>query len=157
MRPNDRWIATVFIVLIALVIIGAVAGLTLFWQHTADVPVSQQMISHCDPTVADPPSVTLGSSGQVTFRCLSDSAFSVVGASINATPVMQGFRSPLTSMWVFNSGGGIVTGGCTSRTGAVLLQNNTMVTLAPANYNYCAEYLNVGSGGIHSVSIQWTT
>ena len=154
---RKHWIVGIVAVVIALALIGAVAALTLFYQHTADVPVSQLMIAHCDPTVADPPSVTLGSTGQVTFRCPADSAFSVVGASINVTPLLSGFRAPLTSLWVFNSGGGTITGPCVSRSDAVLLQNNTMVTLAAFDYNYCAEYLNVGSGGIHSVVVQWTT
>ena len=154
---KDRWIIPVAVVLVAVSMIGAVTGLTLFWQHTADVPVSQSMIAHCDPTVADPPTVTLGSSGEVTFRCLDDSAFSVVGATLNATPILQGFRAPLTSLWVFDADGDILTGQCTTRTDAILLQNNTQVRLAPLDYNYCGEYLDVGPGGIHSVSVGWYT
>ena len=154
---RDRWIGVTLAILLGLSLVGAVSALTLFWQHTADVPVSQNMIAHCDPTIADPPTVTLGSSGQVTFRCVGGSAFSVVGATINATPILQGFRSPLTSMRVFDSDGSVLTGICTSRTNAILLQNNTQVSLPPLNYDYCGEYTNVGSGGIHSVSVGWFT
>jgi len=141
---------------VVLTFVSAVAALTLFWQHTADVPVSQAMVPHCDPVAADPPTVALGSSGQVTFRCLTESAFTIVGASLNVTPLLQGFRPPLTSLWVFNADGALVQGPCPNRTDAVLLQNNTAVELAPSNYNYCGEYLNVGPSGIHSVSVGWT-
>jgi len=157
MRVRNHWIVAVVAVAIALALIGAVAAITLFYQHMPDVPVSQNMIAHCDPTIADPPSVTLGSSGQVTFRCIGGSALSVVGSNINATPIVQSFRPPLTSLWVFNAGGATLTGVCSSRSDAVLLQNNTQVTLSPLDYNYCAEYANVGPAGIHSVTVQWTT
>ncbi len=48
-----------------------------------------------------------------------------------------------------------MTGNCSTRTGAVQLQNNTFMTLPPGDYNYCAEYVDVGTAGLRAFICRW--
>jgi hypothetical protein len=137
--------------------IGTVIAVTLFYHHMPTVNVAQTLTPNCDPLTATPATVTVGSSGQITFLCSTASALTVAGSSIVTKPVFvdQGFRTPYTTLWLFNAGGSVVTGNCSVRTGAVQLQNNTFTTLSVGNYNYCAEYVDVGQAGLHSFLCRW--
>ena len=158
MKTKNRMVLTLAVFLVVVSVgIGTVIAVTLFYHHMPAVGVAQTMLPNCDPLTATPASVTVGSSGQITFLCASASAFTVAGSSITAKPTFldQGFRTPYASLWIFNAAGSVVTGNCSVRTGAVQLQNNTFTTLATGNYNYCAEYVDIGQAGLHAFLVRW--
>jgi hypothetical protein len=159
MDKRNRLVVSLAAFLVVVSIgVGTVIAVTLGYHHMPAVPVSQTLTANCDPLLADPTAVTVGSSGQITFYCTPGGAFTVAGASINAKPVFldQGFRTPYTTLWAYDAGGSIVSGNCSVRTGAIQLQNNTVMTFAPGNYNYCAEYVGVTTG-LRSFLVRWDT
>jgi len=155
-RRNRTIVALAAFLVVVSVGIGTAIAVTLFYHHMPAVSVGQTMTPNCDPPTANPATVTIGSSGQITFLCSSTSAITVAGSSITVKPIFLdgGFRAPYTSLWIFHAGGG-VTGNCSTRTGAVQLQNNTFMTLATGDYNYCAEYVDVGTAGLRSFVCRW--
>ncbi|TLZ87513.1 MAG: hypothetical protein E6J96_00075 [Methanobacteriota archaeon] len=155
-RRNRTIVALAAFLVVVSVGIGTAIAVTLFYHHMPAVSVGQTMTPNCDPPTANPATVTIGSSGQITFLCSSASAITVAGSSITVKPIFLdgGFRAPYTSLWIFHAGGG-VTGNCSTRTGAVQLQNNTFMTLATGDYNYCAEYVDVGTAGLRSFVCRW--
>jgi len=158
MKTKNRMVLTLAVFLVVVSVgIGTVIAVTLFYHHMPAVGVAQTMLPNCDPLTATPAIVTVGSSGQITFLCASASPFTVAGSSIIAKPTFldQGFRTPYTSLWIFNAGGSVVTGSCSARTGAVQLQNNTFMTVPAGNYNYCAEYVDVVNTGLRSFLCRW--
>jgi len=159
MNKTNKWIVTFAAFLVALSVgIGTAIGVTLWYHHMPAVGASQTLTPNCDPTVADVASVGLGSSGQITFECSTTlAAFSISGGSVSLIPVFvgQGFRAPYTTLWIFNADGGGLTGACSGRTGGAELQNNTSMTLSVGNYNYCAEFVDVGQSGLRGFSVGW--
>ena len=158
MNRTNRTIVILATFLVAVSVgIGTAIAVTLFYHHMPAVSVAQTMNPNCDPPTASPATVTIGSSGQITFSCPSASAITVAGSSITVKPIFldQGFRAPYASLWIFHAGGSVVTGNCSARTGAVQLQNNTFITLPTGDYNYCAEYVAVGTAGLRSFVCRW--
>ena len=119
-RRNRTIVALAAFLVVVSVGIGTAIAVTLFYHHMPAVSVGQTMTPNCDPPTANPATVTIGSSGQITFLCSSASAITVAGSSITVKPIFLdgGFRAPYTSLWIFHAGGG-VTGNCSTRTGAV--------------------------------------
>ncbi len=158
MNRRNRTIVALATFLVAVSVgVGTAIAVTLFYHHMPAVSVAQTMNPNCDPPTASPATVTIGSSGQITFSCPSASAITVAGSSITAKPIFldQGFRAPYASLWIFHAGGSVVTGNCSVRTGAVQLQNNTFMTLSTGDYNYCAEYVDVGTAGLRPFICRW--
>ena len=158
MNRTNRTIVILATFLVAVSVgIGTAIAVTLFYHHMPAVNVAQTLTPNCDPLLATPTAVTVGSSGQITFLCSSASALTVAGSSITTKPIFidQGFRTPYTTLWLFSAGGAVVTGSCSVRTGAVQLQNDTFTTLPVGDYNYCAEYVDVGQTGLHSFLCRW--
>ena len=160
MNRTNRTIVILATFLVAVSVgVGTAIAVTLFYHHMPAVSVAQTMNPNCDPPTASPATVTIGSSGQITFSCpsTSASAIAVAGSSITAKPIFldQGFRAPYASLWIFRAGGSVVTGNCSARTGAAQLQNNTFMTLLTGDYNYCAEYVDVGTTGLRPFICRW--
>ena len=157
MSKRNRSIRILAAFLVALSVgIGTAIAVTLFYHKMPAVGTSATMTRNCDPTVADPPGVTVGTNGQETFWCSpSQSALTVTGP-LTATPTFADtFRAPYTTLWLYKADGNVITGNCSVRTGALQLQNNTGVPLPAGNFNYCAEYFDVPDGGLKSFTVKW--
>lgn len=166
MKPKpkkEHWIILV-ILLIALSMIGGTLVLALssfFWQRAPTVPPNTENVfeEQCigpEEMIASPSIVDVGSSGQISFFCQGTSAF-YVSYPVNVVPVFEseGFNPPYTSLWIYISDGQEITGPCASRSGAIQLQNNTLVNIPEGSYNYCAEYVSVGPEGLNAWAIGW--
>src|SRR2546427_6391176 len=92
MNKTNKWIVTFAAFLVALSIgIGTAIGVTLWYHHMPGVSATQTLTPNCHPTVADAPSVGLGSSGQISFACSTTmAAFSISGGSVSLIPVFVG-------------------------------------------------------------------
>jgi len=134
-------------------------NLFLFEHYFPTVPITATMTTTCASTylVPNPSSVDQGSSGQVSFQCsATDPAFTISGGTFSATPYFEGtgFAAPYTTLWIYQSDGS--TGPCSSRTGARQIESGvTEASIAPQSYNYCAEYVSVGAGGLPFFYLQW--
>ena len=134
-------------------------NLYLFSHYFPAVPITATMTTTCASTylVPNPSSVDQGSSGQVSFQCsATDPAFTISGGTFSATPYFEGtgFAAPYTTLWIYQSDGS--TGPCSSRTGARQIESGvTEASIAPQSYNYCAEYVSVGAGGLPFFYLQW--
>ena len=134
-------------------------NLFLFAHYFPTVPITATMTTTCASTylVPNPSSVDQGSSGQVSFQCsATDPAFTISGGTFSATPYFEGtgFAAPYTTLWIYQSDGS--TGPCSSRTGARQIESGvTEASIAPQSYNYCAEYVSVGAGGLPFFYLQW--
>ena len=159
MNKRNRMIVGLATFLVAVSVgVGIAIAVTLFYHHMPAVGASATLTPNCDPLLATPASVTIGSSGQITFDCGGAAgALTVAGGSVAVKPVFldQGFRSPYVSLWLYASGGSVVTGPCSSRSGAVQLQNNTAMTLSVGSYSYCAEYVDVTNVGLRAFLCRW--
>jgi len=132
--------------------------------HTAPaVPTPATMTTTCANAVliANPSTVDPGSTGQISFRCSdTNPAFTISGGTFSAIPYFDGsgFAAPYTTLWIYQSDGGTTTGPCSARTVARQLTSGVAAAdIAPFNYNYCAEYANVGGGGLPAFYVSWTT
>ena|SRR5438445_70775 len=153
------------VLLVLLLVITTVSGVTaLFTHYFPAIPTSATMTTTCgypiypyNPLVSNPSSVVEGSSGQVSFQCsATDPAFTISGGTFSATPYFEGtgFAAPYTTLWIYQSDGS--TGPCSSRTGARQIESGvTEASIAPQSYNYCAEYVSVGAGGLPFFYLQW--
>src|SRR5947208_13338955 len=66
--------------------IGTAIAVTLFYHHMPGVSVSATITRNCDPTIADPPGVTVGTNGQETFWCGPTSSAITMTGPLAATP-----------------------------------------------------------------------
>lgn len=159
MKPGKNlWLVSLLAILVT---VGLVAATVLMQQTQPAVPIAGSMQKNCDPTQATPINVTLGSSGQITFSCNTNSpttspAFTTGGAVI-VTPVFTGVVPPwnATGMYIYTANGAVNTGNCGSRTGAVKITDNLPVTVPLGAWNYCAKYETVGITGLPSFTIAW--
>jgi len=157
--------APVGVLLVLLTVITMVSGVTtLFYHYFPAVPTTATMTTTCywngsNPLGSDPSSVVEGSSGQISFHCPdANPAFTISGGVVSATPVFDGygFGAPYTALWIYQSDGAVKTGVCADRTGARQLASSVLqVDIAASNYNYCAEYVNVGSSGLPAFYVYW--
>jgi hypothetical protein len=157
MNKRNRLVVSLAAFLVVVSIgIGTAIAVTLFYHHMPSVGLGATMTSNCDPLLADPPTVTVGSNGQETFWCSSSVSAMTVTGPVAAVPVFaDSIRSPYTSLWLFKGDGTVLTGPCSGRTGAFELQNNTAMTVQAGNYNYCAEYVDVPPSGLRSFLCRW--
>jgi len=158
--------APVAVLLLLILVITTVSGVTgLFTHYFPAIPPSSTMTTTCSnqsppypSLVSDPTTVAERSSGQVSFRCSdTNPAFTISGGVFSAFPYFAPwFAAPYTTLWIYQSDGTTTTGPCTDRTAARQLEDRvTEVDVAPNNYNYCAEYVDVGSGGLASFYVYW--
>src|SRR5439155_10376126 len=109
--------------------------------------------------MGNPSAVDQGSTGQITFQCSADNpAFTISGGTFSATPYFDGsgFAAPYTTLWIYQSDGTVTTGACSGRSEARQIGFGvTEVDMVAHAYNYCAEYLNVGSSGLPAFAVYW--
>ncbi len=79
-RRNRTVVALATFLVVVSVGIGTAIAVTLFYHHMPAVNVAQTMTPNCDPPTASPATVTIGSSGQITF------SFSLTEVSAHPTP-----------------------------------------------------------------------
>ena len=159
MKPGKNlWLVGLLVILVA---VGLVAASVLIQQTQPAVPVAGSMTKNCDPTAATPVNVTLGSTGQVTFSCNSNTptaspAFST-GGPVVVTPTLTGYVAPYntTGLYIYTSDGAVNTGNCGSRTGALKITAGTPITVPLGTWNYCAKYEIVGLAGLPTWTIAW--
>src|SRR5438445_348838 len=157
--------APVAVLLVLLTVITMVSGVTtLFIHYFPAVPPTSTMTTACGAEYLSPNPTTVqeGSSGQISFRCSdANPAFTISGGVFSAMPDFSyygSFPAPYSTLWIYQSDGGTTTGGCAGRTGARQLTSGvTAADIAPLNYSYCAEYANVGGGGLPAFYVYWTT
>jgi len=150
-----RWVKlyrTRIIILIVAVLVFA-AGVS------AHRPPRSRMTSECGNGIlaAAPTSISLGSDGQVTFVCDMSPlvpAFRVTGRAVEAEPEFANFRPPYRSLWIY-SADGAMTGPCAQRDDARRIRNDRELTIPVGEWNYCAEYVDVGPGGLPSFRVTW--
>jgi len=149
--------------LVILLAVGIVSAVVLMEQTQPAVPVSGLLTANCTPTTSPtPPSVILGSDGQVTFSCNSSTpdtnpAFTTT-ATVIATPVLTGFAAPynISRLYIYDANGFPNTGSCSSRTANQRIETGVPETIPANGWNYCAEYLNVGTAGLPQFTVTWT-
>ena len=156
-NKRNRSMLTLAAFLVAMTVgIGTAIAVTLFYHHMPGVSVSATITRNCDPTIADPPGVTVGTNGQETFWCGPTSSAITMTGPLTATPTFTDtFRAPYVSLWLYKADGNVITGNCSVRTGALQLQNNTAMALPAGNFNYCAEYFDVPDSGLKSFIVKW--
>ena len=154
--------APVAVLLVLLTVITMVSGVTtLFYHSFPAIPTTATMTTTCSypaNLVSDPSSVLEGSSGQILFQCPdSNPAFTVSGGVVSAFAYFfGGFAAPYTTLWIYQWDGAVTTGACVDRTGARQVEHGvTLVDIAPFSYNYCAEYVSVGSSGLPFFGLDW--
>src|SRR2546427_4759702 len=159
--------APVGVLLVLLTVITMVSGVTtLFSHYFPAIPTTATMTTTCAwqyPTylslVTDPSSVVEGSSGQISFQCSdTNPAFTISGGVVSATPYLYAgsFAAPYTTLWIYQSDGAVTTGACSDRSGARQIEFGVSEDdIAPFNYNYCAEYVSVGSSGLPAFYLYW--
>src|SRR5437660_11752573 len=102
--------------------IGTAIAVTLFYHHMPGVSVSATVTRNCDPTIADPPGVTVGTNGQETFWCGPTSSAITMTGPLTATPTFTDtFQPPYLSLWLYKPDAHVITGNCSVPTGALLL------------------------------------
>ncbi len=131
-------------------------------------PPPTSMISECSDEIleATPALVVLASEGQITFACefepLLVPAFTVSGTNVKARPHLTDFESPYQSLWIYRAdrpSDAPNTGPCHERGGpARQLHDGERLTIpGDKDWNYCAEYLNVGPSGLPGFQVTWDT
>src|SRR2546427_5176041 len=156
--------APVGVLLVLLTVITMVSGVaSVFYHYFPAIPTTATMTTTCAydypnyfQLVPDVSSVLEGSSGQVSFQCpATNPAFTVSGGVVSATPSFS-FAAPYTTLWIYQWDGAVTTGACSGRTGARQIASGVSeVDIAPLSYNYCAEYVTVGSSGLPVVTLAW--
>lgn len=156
---KNLWLVGLLAVLLA---IGVVSATLLFQQTQPAVPIAGSITPNCTPNTAPTPvNVTLGSTGQVTFSCNSNTpntspAFST-GGPVVVTPTITGLVLPynVSGLYIYTANGAVTTGNCGSRTGALKLTSGTPITVLLGEWNYCAKYENVGLTGLPTFTVAW--
>ncbi len=128
-------------------------------------PEEGTLASDCadGPLEAKPATVTLGSSGQISFACdfdPFDPALTVTRTNVKAIPHLLGFLSPYQSLWIYRADHPLDasdSGACNERGGpARQLHDGQRLTIpGQKTWNYCAEYVDVGSGGLPGFQVRW--
>src|SRR3989442_771028 len=103
----------------------------------------------------------LGGSGQITFSCNSQTptlspAFTAPGAVL-ATPTLTNYAAPYnaTGLFMYIHNGAVNTGACSSRTGAIRVNEGSSTLIPIGAYNYCAKYESVGALGLQTFTVAW--
>jgi len=155
---KNLWLVSLFVILVA---VGLVAASILMQQTQPAVPVAGSMTKNCDPTFPTPVNVTLGSSGQITFSCNTNSpttapAFTT-GGPVVVTPTLTGLVAPwnTTGLYIYTSDGAVNTGNCGSRSGALKITGGTPMTVPLGPWNYCAKFESVGLTGLPTFTVTW--
>src|SRR5437762_11517285 len=106
-RRNRTIVALAAFLVVVSVGIGTAIAVTLFYHHMPAIRVGQTMTPNCDPPTANPATVTIGSSGQITFLCSSASAITSRGSSITEKQTFIDGRldTPYTSLCHSRQGG----------------------------------------------------
>src|SRR6266581_3846890 len=143
MKLRQSWsLVSLFAILVAL---GVVSALVLFQQTQPAVPVAGSMTRNCVTTSATPTNITLGSSGQVTFSCNSNTpttspAFTTGGPVIVTPSVAYAGNDPTpyntTGLYVYVANGAVNSGICGGRTGAVKVNEGVPTALPQNAWNY---------------------
>src|SRR2546425_1311074 len=161
--------APVAVLLVLLTVITMVSGVTTLLVHYFPaIPTSATMTTTCpwypvyvSPLVSDASSVVEGSSGQISFQCPgTNPAFTISNGLVSATPITGyaccGFVAPYTELWIYQWDGAVTTGTCSGRTGARQLESGVLeVDIAPFSYDYCVEFVSVGSSGLPAFDLAW--
>jgi len=160
-----RTVSKPLVVLVALLTAtGVVTALSLFTHTFPSIGGVVTMTTACGPlsSSTEPSPLVQGGDGQATFDCGSGvEAFTVSGSTSNsviATPTYSaGFAAPYTTLFIYNQDGGTTTGACSLRTGAQALADGSPETIpGGTDYNYCAAFEDVGSGGLPTFTVTWT-
>ena len=156
---KNLWLVGLLAVLVA---VGLVSATLLFQQTQPAVPIAGSMTSNCQTTAPTPVNVTLGSSGQITFSCNSNTpntspAFTT-GGPVVVTPTMTGLVLPYntTGFYIYTANGAVNTGNCGSRTSALKLTSGSVITVPLGEWNYCAKYESVGLTGLPTFTVSWS-
>jgi len=111
----------------------------------------------------DPASVDPGSSGEVGFACAFTPsfvpAFTVGGLPpghfVKAQATVNGFLAPYASLWIYDARDD-TPGPCANRGGHLQIPSGKTLKILTGDWNYCAEFLNVGQAGLPTFSVSWT-
>ena len=112
---------------------------------------------------SDPASVDPGSSGEVGFACAFTPsfvpAFTVGGLPpghfVKAQATVNGFLAPYASLWIYDARDD-TPGPCANRGGHLQIPSGKTLKILTGDWNYCAEFLNVGQAGLPTFSVSWT-
>ena len=112
---------------------------------------------------SDPASVDPGSSGEVGFACAFTPsfvpAFTVGGLPpghfVKAQATVNGFVAPYASLWIYDARDN-TPGPCANRGGHLQIPSGKTLKILTGDWNYCAEFLNVGQAGLPTFSVSWT-
>jgi len=159
MKPGKNlWLVSLLAILVA---VGLVAAVLLIQQTQPAVPTAGTLTANCSSTSATPTNVTLGGTGQITFSCNSQTptlspAFTASGAVL-ATPTLTNYVAPynLTGLFMYIHNGAVNTGACSSRTGAIRVNEGSSTLIPIGAYNYCAKYESVGATGLQTFTVAW--
>ncbi len=121
------------------------------------------MTSECVDLEATPAVVVLGSDGQITFACGFEPfvpAFTVSGTNVKARPHLTDFGSPYQSLWIYRADrhpNAPIPGPCHERGGPArqLLEGERVTIPGQKDWNYCAEYVDVGNDGLPGFHVTW--
>lgn len=128
-------------------------------QSVGSGQIRARMTSECsdDTLQASRASVLLDSSGRVTFACDLDPlvpAFSVRRGPIGVRPHLVNFVGPYVSLWIFEADEDAKRA-CRERDDAIQIRDGRRTTIEPGDWNYCAEFRNVGSEGLPTFQVRW--
>lgn len=158
MWSNRRLVA----LLAVLLAVGVVSAVVLMEQIQPAVPVAGLITANCSPTFPTPVTVNLGTSGQMTFSCNSGApeanpAFTT-SAVVVVIPVITGFVAPYNTsrLYIYDANGEQTTGSCSARTGNQKIESGLDETIPANGWNYCADYIEVGTDGLPQFTIAWT-
>jgi len=156
---TNRQLVSLLAILLAAAVVG---GVVLMEQIQPAVPVGSNLTQKCARTAPTPNNVTLGSSGSMTFSCSSSApatnpAFTNT-ATVISTPTVTGFVAPynVTRLYIYTAGGSPNTGFCFSRAGNLRVVDGSKLTIPAGQWNYCAEYENVGTAGLPEFKVSWS-
>ena len=128
-------------------------------------PPHGMMTSVCENAnlKSNPASVVVGSSGEVRFACAFTPsfvpAFTVVGLPpghfVKAQATVNGFVAPYASLWIYDARDNTARP-CGDRDGHLQIPSGKTLKILTGDWNYCAEFLNVGQAGLPTFSVSWT-
>jgi len=112
---------------------------------------------------SDPDSVPSSSSGRVRFACAFTPsfipAFTVSGLPpghfVKAQAMLTGFVAPYASLWIYDARDNTARP-CGDRDGHLQIPSGKTLKILTGDWNYCAEFLNVGQAGLPTFSVTWT-
>ena len=112
---------------------------------------------------SDSASVVAGSSGEVRFACAFTPsfvpAFTVGGLPpghfVKAQATLTVFVAPYASLWIYDARDN-TPGPCANRGGHLQIPSGKTLKILTGDWNYCAEFVNVGQAGLPTFSVSWT-